>query len=171
MDWVPVDARPRARFFVAAAADPEIRGYFHPHPLTPEHARRLAEEAPARRDRYFLARWRGSVVGYSMLRGWDEGFAVPSFGCCVHPELRDAGIGKALIAAAIAEARRLGAARLRLTVHRANSRAVALYERFGFELRPKNAEELVGLLALERASRAAAPAGLDRQRCDGWSER
>jgi perosamine synthetase len=164
----PTDAADLAGFFAAAAADPEVERFFHPHPLTAEHADELAGGAPSRRDRYFLARWRGRVVGYSMLRGWDEGFEVPSFGCCVHPELRDVGIGGAMLAAAIVESRRLGAPRLRLTVYRTNERAVALYRRMGFVLQAKNDEEDVGILDLEAGS-AVAPGRLDRGRLDSWA--
>ena len=68
---------------------------FHPHPFTAEEA-----EARARysgRDLYYVAVADGRALAYGMLRGWDEGYAVPSLryrapprgprrrpGTCVH---------------------------------------------------------------------------------------
>jgi ribosomal protein S18 acetylase RimI-like enzyme len=146
----PADAEALADFFHTLAGDPETGRFFHPHPLSADAARELA--AGSWRDRYYLARYRGHVAAYSMLRGWDAGFEVPSFGGCTHPALRDAGLGHAVLAHAIAAARATGARRLRLTVYRDNERAVHVYRKFGFVFTPRNARESVGVLDL-----AAAP--------------
>src|SRR5262249_4273077 len=103
------DADALAEFFAAAASDPETARFFHPQPLTKAFAESLCAAIPTRRDKYFALWYGGRIAGYGMLRGWDEGFAVPSFGACVHPALRDAGIGQALLMHALAEARAAGA--------------------------------------------------------------
>jgi ribosomal protein S18 acetylase RimI-like enzyme len=54
----------------------------------------------------------------------------------VLPEHRRRGIGKALVAAAAAEAMAGGAPFVELTVHENNARALRLYERIGFERVP-----------------------------------
>jgi ribosomal protein S18 acetylase RimI-like enzyme len=146
----PDDAGPLARFFAELAADTEATGFFHPHPLTRRHAAWLCGPDGPRRDRYFLARQDGKPVGYSMLRGWDEGYEVPSFGACVLAAARGQGLGHLLLSHAIDHARWAGAPRLRLTVYRANERAVRLYTKFGFAFTDKNPRELVGLLDLQR---------------------
>ena len=87
------DGAALAEFFAAVAADAEAARFFHPHPLTRAFAVELCGRASTCRDRYFALWYGGRIAGYGMLRGWDEGFVVPSFGACVHPELRDAGIG------------------------------------------------------------------------------
>jgi len=142
------DAAALARFFEDAALDAETRRFFHPHPLTAAYAAELCGRLHRLKDRYY-ALWEGdAIVGYSMLRGWDEGYETPSFGVCLAPWRRSAGLGQLLLGHAIAECRRLGAPRMRLTVYRANARAVHIYRKFGFAMTPRNAEELVGTLDL-----------------------
>ncbi|HYH27432.1 MAG TPA: GNAT family N-acetyltransferase [Actinomycetota bacterium] len=51
----------------------------------------------------------------------------------VHPEFQGRGIGRALMEAVVAEARRLGRARITLDTTEAMKAAVALYESMGFE--------------------------------------
>src|SRR5690348_1954921 len=76
----PEDAEVLAQLFLALCADNESVRYFHPHPLTVEFAASLCGRPGHLRDRYF-GMWRqGSLAGYAMLRGWDEGYEVPSFG-------------------------------------------------------------------------------------------
>ncbi len=94
-----------------------------------------------------------------MLRGWDDGYEIPSFGGCTHSALRNAGLGQSLLAHAIVESRSAGAQRLRLTVYKSNERAVHVYRKFGFEFSDKNEHEFVGLLDLtgEVSSNARIP--------------
>lgn len=142
----PGDVDALADFFALYAARPDLVAVFHPHPFTRAEAERIA--LLPRRDRYGLARWDGRVVGYSCLRGWDEGFAVPSFGYGVHPELARAGIGWALLLRAFDEARAAGASRLRATVEVVNGASRALLEGAGFVFTRRDERSLVGLLDL-----------------------
>lgn len=150
------DADILGSFFETLDRDAETVRFFHPHPMTREFASELCGRIEQIKDRYFLAIEGTSVIGYSMLRGWDEGYRIPSFGACVHPERRNIGLGKQLLAHSIEQSRAAGAPQLRLTVFKANERAIAVYRRFGFVFTEKNADELIGLLDLnESASQAA----------------
>jgi GNAT superfamily N-acetyltransferase len=74
----------------------------------------------------------------------------------VAAEARGRGVGSALMAAVEAEARRRGAARLALDVHRANVGGRAFYGRLGFvETRPTR---VTGFVRLEKALPATAAA-------------
>ncbi|WGU39467.1 GNAT family N-acetyltransferase [Phenylobacterium sp. NIBR 498073] len=77
----------------------------------------------------------GKVVGslgLSRLEGRRS--QVGTFGMAVHDGYAGRGVGTALLAAAVEQADRwLGLQRLELTVWSDNARAIALYERFGFE--------------------------------------
>jgi ribosomal protein S18 acetylase RimI-like enzyme len=53
----------------------------------------------------------------------------------VEPSLQRRGIGRALVAAAVARARELGCTTLSLAVNRHNVQAIAAYRRLGFALR------------------------------------
>jgi glycosyltransferase involved in cell wall biosynthesis/ribosomal protein S18 acetylase RimI-like enzyme len=135
------DEKPLTRFFIRNAV-PEVTTRFDPFPLTTETARKIALEP--RRDCYYGAFLGGRLVGMSMLRGWDEGFEVPSFGVVVDPEFAGKGIGGRLIDFAIAEAARLGSPSVRLSVYASNPLARAMYERRGFEELERRAIERDG---------------------------
>ena len=143
------DADRLGKFFEILAADEDTRRFFHPHPLTKAFAADLCARQSICLDRYYITHYHGPIAAYSMLRGWDEGYDVPSFGACTHPELRDAGLGQLLLAHAIAESQAAGARRLRLTVYKENVRAVHLYRKFGFVFSEKNEAEWIGVLKLD----------------------
>lgn len=148
----PDDTQTLGDFFITLAADSETMRFFHPHPFTREFAAQLCNDRSGRRDRYYVACFGRVVIAYMMLRGWDEGYSVPSFGVCNYPALRDVGLGQALLAHAVAECRAVGAKKLRLTVFKNNERAVHVYHKFGFVFQDKNEQELVGILDLETCS-------------------
>jgi ribosomal protein S18 acetylase RimI-like enzyme len=103
---------------------------FHPHPFTPEAARERAGYGG--RDVYCVAMAAGVVLGYGMLRGWDQGYAIPSLGIAIHADARGIGLGRALMLYLHAEARRRGAQRIRLKVYPDNVTAVELYRSLGY---------------------------------------
>jgi len=63
-----------------------------------------------------------------MLRGWDEGYAIPSLGLFVSPDHQGKGVGKAIMNHLTDVAFERGCDQIRLTVDAANERAVALYK-------------------------------------------
>jgi ribosomal-protein-alanine N-acetyltransferase len=109
---------------------PEITSSFDPFPLTSQEARRIALEP--RQDGYYVAVRGDRLVGLSLLRGFDEGYAIPSFGIFVDREAHGQGIGRALTVWTIEAARRRGCSSLRLSVYGANSVACGLYASLGF---------------------------------------
>lgn len=103
---------------------------FNPFPMTDETARRIAL-AP-HKDHFYGAFLDGRIVALSMLRGWDEGYTVPSFGIIVDHRFHNRGIGAALTSFTVEEARRLGCERVRLSVYASNPAAVHIYASRGF---------------------------------------
>jgi ribosomal-protein-alanine N-acetyltransferase len=69
-------------------------------------------------------------AGFALLRVANDQAHIVSF--AVHPEARGQGIGKALLAALLAEAARRKAKTVVLRVNERNEAAVRLYERNGF---------------------------------------
>jgi len=89
-----------------------------------------------------------------MLRGWDEGYAVPSLGIAVRAEAQGSGLGRLVMGYLHTEARRRGAPRIRLKVYPDNVRAVELYRSLGYEYRPElESGQLVGYKELGPPSR------------------
>ncbi len=119
---------------------------FHPHPFTADEAAKRCQYAG--RDLYYVLVEQGRVLAYGMLRGWDEGYEIPSLGIAVHPNERGKGLGRLLMEFLHATARCRGARTIRLKVYPRNVRAVRLYESLGYVFRGEEAGQLVGFLDL-----------------------
>lgn len=124
--------------------------FFCPHPTDEATISQLAHYVG--RDLYSVLVEGETVLGYGLLRGWDEGYQIPSLGVAIHPSARGYGLGKMFIGFLHMLASRRGAAKVRLRVLKNNSRAMRLYERFGyiFEEDRKQAEYLVGFFEVVR---------------------
>ncbi|WP_424578938.1 GNAT family N-acetyltransferase [Bradyrhizobium sp. USDA 241] len=133
--------------FGRIAADP-LGGHFHPHPFTAAEADRICNYGG--RDRYLALRVNNQFLAYGMLRGWDEGFSVPSLGIYVAQELRGSGASRLMMEHLHLTARLSGAKRIRLKVYPENVSACKLYVSLGYQFSDPvaEAEQLVGFLEL-----------------------
>jgi len=128
--------------------------FFHPHPFTEDALQRIIRTSD--QDLYYVLCEGGRVVGYGMLRGWDEGYEIPSLGIAIHPAARNAGLGKALMHFLHGAARRRGASKVRLRVKAQNAQARKLYQDLGYVFGPEEQGFLVGFLQLDHARSALA---------------
>jgi len=122
--------------------------FFHPHPFTPEAADEICRRVG--RDLYYSALADNKILGYGILRGWDEGFETPSLGIAIHPQARGLLLGAALMHFLHAAARQRGAQRIRLTVYKENYVARRLFSKLGYEYEDSGSDKLVGFLDLGR---------------------
>jgi ribosomal-protein-alanine N-acetyltransferase len=136
-EWVD----PLAQFFDELVQADDER-WFHPHPLTRERARELAGYAG--RDLYVVMVDGRKVLGYGMLRGWDEGFEVPSLGIAISPAHTGRGLGRRMMEFLHEAAAERGAKKIRLTVDESNLAAIRLYTSLGYTLIPDESGRLVG---------------------------
>lgn len=127
---MPDDASALGEFF-ERNNQPEITQYFAPFPLTRESAMFLLR--PESRDHFFGLEELGGLVAFSMLRGYDEGYAVPSFGLLVALDCQGQGLGRWLTEKTLYWADHEGIASIRLTVFSGNHTAVHLYSSLGFK--------------------------------------
>jgi [ribosomal protein S18]-alanine N-acetyltransferase len=141
----PEWTQPLANFF-QALVDQGDDGQFHPHPFTASEAERLT--AYQGKDLYYVCVQGMEVLAYGMLRGWDEGYAVPSLGIAVHPSMRGQGVGKAMMEFLHLAARRKGASRIRLKVYPGNTKAIKLYESLGYRFDGEERGQRVGYVSL-----------------------
>jgi [ribosomal protein S18]-alanine N-acetyltransferase len=119
--------------------------FFQPHPFTDEGVEQILRNT--RRDLYYVLIEGTEVLGYGMLRGWDEGYETPSLGIAIHPRARGKGLGRAFMHFLGAAAICRGAQRVRLRVKPQNARAAKLYESLGYEFRSEeDGGYLVGVL-------------------------
>jgi len=125
--------------------------FFSPHPFTRHEARRIVKEDG--RDVYAVLVEDGRAVAYGMLRGWKEGYAVPSLGIAVRTSAQGRSLGRLMMAHLHGEARRRGATVVRLRVRPDNARARRLYESLGYSYAGDERGELVMLADLESGAR------------------
>jgi putative acetyltransferase len=104
-------------------------------PFTSLAARRKRFEAHSANETVLVAVIKGKVIGSLGLARYENRRAhVGSLGMAVHDAYAGRGAGSALMVAAISQADNwLNLKRLELGVFTDNARAIALYERFGFE--------------------------------------
>ena len=138
----PADLAELARFFRRNDL-PAVTAQFHPFPLTEERARLIA--CATHRDEYVAAfSGEGRIVGMAMLRGWDEGFEIPSLGVVVDVARQGRGIGRRLCEWAVGRAREKGCRSVRLTVQPGNAPALKLYRSLGFRRVSREVTDLDG---------------------------
>lgn len=120
--------------------------FFHPHPLTADEA--AARSSYSGRDFYCVMLLEDEVIGYGMLRGWDEGYSIPSLGIALDPATRGRGYSRVLMNFLHKIAKQRGAERIRLKVDPRNRPAIELYRSLGYVLEPQLDGQLIGFLQL-----------------------
>jgi ribosomal-protein-alanine N-acetyltransferase len=143
----PEFEKPLTRFF-SILVEGGFDKWFHPHPFTGEEASRLANYSGA--DAYYIVMLDGNIIAYGMLRGWDEGYDVPSLGIAVAPLHQGKGIADILMRFLHLCAELNSAKQIRLTVKEDNARARRLYERLGYQFSPREDNFLVGFFVLSK---------------------
>lgn len=118
-----------ARFLsiIDAAGD---ASFFRPHGSSAAELDALCADYV--RDLYYATMLGDDILAYGLLRGWDEGYKVPSLGIAVAPGYRGVGLGGAMMAFLHSAAQMRGAEFVRLRVHRDNALAIALYRTRGY---------------------------------------
>lgn len=133
------------RFFQRVSSS-GVAQYFHPHPFTPEEAESRTRYTGA--DLYYALLVDGEMAAYGMLRGWDEGYEVPSLGIAVDPRWQGKGYGRLLMTFLHAAARARGARQIRLKVYEDNARALALYRSLGYQFGGERGSQKIGVVEL-----------------------
>ncbi len=83
-------------------------------------------------DVYMGVFWQGRVVGFFMLRGWNEGYEVPSFGIVIDEKYRGYGLEMLSLDSAKAICRLRGVERMMLKMHPENFSAKGVARKIGF---------------------------------------
>jgi RimJ/RimL family protein N-acetyltransferase len=109
---------------------PQVTETFTAFPLNAETTNFITSKP--HKDKYYLLVLGGQPVGFSMLRGFDEGYSVPSFGIFIDHRFQGRGYGKKLLELTVDEARQMGCKKVRLSVFGVNGAGRRIYEAFGF---------------------------------------
>lgn len=129
--------------FYASVPAGDIR-FYCPYPLTRERAYRNAAEAnDPRRVVLVMESAEGDILGYAWTRWQAPDAGYSRLGICVARSVQGQGAGRILMDRLLTVAGKIGPPAVRLTVQRANRKAVALYRSLGFrilhkQMRPAN---------------------------------
>ena len=88
------------------------------------------------------------LIAYGMLRGWAEGYAVPSLGIAVDQRYRGRGFAAELMRHLHSRVRERGAHQVRLKVDRGNRIALHPYQKLCYRFQDYSSTELVGYLRI-----------------------
>jgi ribosomal protein S18 acetylase RimI-like enzyme len=125
----PRHTEPLIAFFERNAV-PAVEGTFDPFPLSAKQARAIASRTG--KDLYYALLLAGAMVGFSMLRGFDEGYEEPSFGIFVDHHHQGEGLGRRLTSWTIEQAWSIDCPAVRLSVYSHNKAAKRIYDSLGF---------------------------------------
>ena len=85
-----------------------------------------------RQDVYVGMYWDRQLVGFFMLRGWDEGYDVPAYGVVIDRNFRGYGLARLSVEMSKTICRLRRTRRMMLKVHPGNRVAKRIYEEAGF---------------------------------------
>lgn len=121
--------------------------HFYPHPFDMDYLVYLLLNKT--KDYYCMMIINNKVVAYGMLRGWEEGYEIPSLGVAVDENFRGKGLGKLMCEYLRIVAKLKGSTKIRLRVHKDNIKAINLYKSLGYEFKEEIIDDLYeGFLTL-----------------------
>lgn len=132
--------------FFATLNESNASRYFHPHPFTSEEATKRATYKG--NDLYYVILCGIEVVGYGMLRGWDEGYTIPSMGIAIRADYRGDELGGLLMSFLHHAARQKGAGQVRVKVYPENVASKRMVEKMGYQFTSQSEGQLVGYITL-----------------------
>lgn len=86
------------------------------------------------RDSYMGIFWSGQLVGFFMLRGWDKGYEIPTFGVLIDQKFRGFGLEMISLEAAKIICKLCGGRDIMTKVHPRNMSAKGVARKIGFTL-------------------------------------
>lgn len=113
------------------AQTPAYIQFFTPFRFEVDHLTELL--ARRKRDVWMGLRWQSKLIGFFLLRGWDEGFDVPSYGVLIDESFKGYGFARLSLRVAKSIAMLRQAPRLMLKVHPQNHEAKRLFENAKFK--------------------------------------
>lgn len=112
-------------------APPSYSQYFTPFSFDVETLTDLLTKK--RLDLYFAIVQCKSVAGFYMLRGFDQGYAIPAYGVWIAPAFSGCGLALMTLNHAVVTCQAVGCREIMLKVHPNNLHAKAIYEKYGFK--------------------------------------
>jgi ribosomal-protein-alanine N-acetyltransferase len=115
--------------------------FFHPHNMEYNTIKSILTNN--KNDKYKIVLFENKIIGYGILRGWDEGFEIPSLGIIIDKDYRGLGLSKLLINYLEFIAKISKSEKIRIVVHKNNLVAYNLYKKMNYEFTSYNENQLI----------------------------
>lgn len=109
----------------------QYSSYFIPFSFDEKNVESILQRAI--KDKFYGIFVSGSIVGFYMLRGFDEGYSIPSYGVWIAEEFSNMGLSTLTLQHAITFCKINSIKKIMLKVHPDNLAAKHIYEKFGFQ--------------------------------------
>lgn len=116
--------------------------FFYPHPFDINTVSSILLKK--KEDQYKIIIHEDKIIGYGLLRGWDEGYDIPSLGIMIDRNHRGIGLSKMFMSFLESVSKIKGAKKIRLVVSKENFKAVNTYKKLGYSLEEYNEKQLIG---------------------------
>lgn len=136
--------------FFSDVAKGDYARYYYPYDFTPESAKELCNLSGKDLHYVLTDSLQDRILGHGMLRGWDEGYDIPSLGIIIHPDFTNRGLGTWFVNFLHSVAWTKGCSKIRLRVHKDNIAAFNIYKKLGYIFTPGENEEFIGILSRGR---------------------
>jgi len=118
---------------------------FHPHDFDKQTAYDIVNQVNHSKDLYYVMDLGfDRIIAYGILRGWDEGYDIPSLGIAVHPDYRGLKLSKIFMEFLHTASKLRGATKVMLRVYKNNTVAKNLYEKLGYKFTDLTENEVRG---------------------------
>ena len=114
---------------------------FHPHEY---NMNSLFRNIHNKKDFFVCLFYKNKIVGYGMLRGWKEGYDIPSLGIMIDKDYRGMGLSKILMEYLHIICKFKKCDRVMLKVAKNNESAINLYKKLEYELDNYNEVFMIG---------------------------
>lgn len=115
--------------------------FFNPHSMDYDSIFSILTNK--KNDKYKIVICEDRVIGYGILRGWDEGFEIPSLGIMVDKDFRGIGLSKTIMQFLESSAKLMKSKKIRIVVHKDNQVAYNLYKSLNYEFETYNQNQLI----------------------------
>lgn len=111
--------------------DPQdYNSYFIPFVMKSDDLKSMLEKIE--KDLFINVMVNKKIAGFFMLRGFDQGYEVPSYGVWISSEYANKGLAKLTLQYSLSICRLTGVNSIMLKVHPENKVALKMYKSFGF---------------------------------------
>lgn len=121
--------------------------FFKPHPFTLNYCEKICNIKG--RDLYAVLMDEDKIIGYGLLRGWDEGYEVPFLGIYIAKKYRKKGYSTKFMKYLHLYAQMCGASKVCLKVYKDNFIAQNLYKKLNYTFEKYDNNQLLGTKGLE----------------------